>query len=220
MLGLEIGADDYLCKPFSMRELMARVKVLLRRAALIRRAPAGGARSAARRSAPCASTCGATGALARRRCRSRSPSSAAARARAATPGTCKTRDQLMDEAYPERRLRQRPHHRQPRQAPAPQVRGRRSGLRRHRDGATASAIATATVEVASAMAHAAASSRLGLACWRSTCCWCSCRSRRCSPSGSSRASCARPRSGPGAAGAGARGGALGVGAARAREACG
>jgi two-component system response regulator ChvI len=34
VLGLEIGADDYLCKPFSMRELVARVKVLLRRAAL------------------------------------------------------------------------------------------------------------------------------------------------------------------------------------------
>jgi two-component system response regulator ChvI len=33
VLGLELGADDYLCKPFSMRELMARVKVLLRRAA-------------------------------------------------------------------------------------------------------------------------------------------------------------------------------------------
>src|SRR5687768_4312625 len=32
VLGLEIGADDYVCKPFSMRELMARVKVLLRRA--------------------------------------------------------------------------------------------------------------------------------------------------------------------------------------------
>ena len=32
VLGLEIGADDYLCKPFSMRELIARVKVLLRRA--------------------------------------------------------------------------------------------------------------------------------------------------------------------------------------------
>jgi len=35
VLGLEIGADDYLCKPFSMRELMARVKILLRRAAQI-----------------------------------------------------------------------------------------------------------------------------------------------------------------------------------------
>lgn len=31
VLGLEIGADDYLCKPFSMRELAARVKVLLKR---------------------------------------------------------------------------------------------------------------------------------------------------------------------------------------------
>ena len=39
VLGLEIGADDYLCKPFSMRELMARVKVLLRRASLPERTP-------------------------------------------------------------------------------------------------------------------------------------------------------------------------------------
>ncbi len=31
VLGLELGADDYLCKPFSIRELMARVKVLFRR---------------------------------------------------------------------------------------------------------------------------------------------------------------------------------------------
>src|SRR5580765_9022641 len=35
VLGLEIGADDYLCKPFSMRELVARIKVLLRRAAFV-----------------------------------------------------------------------------------------------------------------------------------------------------------------------------------------
>jgi two-component system, OmpR family, response regulator ChvI len=39
VLGLELGADDYLCKPFSMRELMARVKVLLRRASLTQAAP-------------------------------------------------------------------------------------------------------------------------------------------------------------------------------------
>ncbi|KAF1067275.1 MAG: Transcriptional regulatory protein BaeR [Pseudomonas citronellolis] len=31
LLGLELGADDYLCKPFSPRELVARVRAVLRR---------------------------------------------------------------------------------------------------------------------------------------------------------------------------------------------
>lgn len=31
ILGLELGADDYLCKPFSLRELITRIKVILRR---------------------------------------------------------------------------------------------------------------------------------------------------------------------------------------------
>ncbi|MCX5207794.1 response regulator transcription factor [Kitasatospora sp. NBC_00240] len=41
ILGLELGADDYLTKPFSPRELVARVKTVLRRAAGPPQAPAG-----------------------------------------------------------------------------------------------------------------------------------------------------------------------------------
>jgi two-component system, OmpR family, response regulator BaeR len=33
LLGLELGADDYVCKPFSPREVVARVKAVLRRSA-------------------------------------------------------------------------------------------------------------------------------------------------------------------------------------------
>ena len=36
VVGLEVGADDYMTKPFSMRELMARVKAMLRRLRLFR----------------------------------------------------------------------------------------------------------------------------------------------------------------------------------------
>ena len=36
VLGLELGADDYLCKPFSIRELIARIRVLLRRTSMSR----------------------------------------------------------------------------------------------------------------------------------------------------------------------------------------
>jgi DNA-binding response OmpR family regulator len=47
IVGLEMGADDYITKPFSMRELMARVKAHLRRTELIREDVASEASSSA-----------------------------------------------------------------------------------------------------------------------------------------------------------------------------
>jgi two-component system response regulator ChvI len=102
VLGLEIGADDYLCKPFSMRELMARVKVLLRRAALVEGTPrqaedrvtvVGGLTldplrlSASWKGSPLGLTVTEFLLL---------------RALAQRPGVVKTREQLMEEAYPDR----------------------------------------------------------------------------------------------------------------------
>ena len=36
LLGLELGADDYICKPFSPREVVARVKAVLRRSEMVK----------------------------------------------------------------------------------------------------------------------------------------------------------------------------------------
>ncbi len=47
VLGLELGADDYLVKPFSPRELGARIRALLRRAALVAAVPSADATAAA-----------------------------------------------------------------------------------------------------------------------------------------------------------------------------
>jgi DNA-binding response OmpR family regulator len=44
VVGLETGADDYIAKPFEPRELLARVKSVLRRAGAAAAAPAGGPR--------------------------------------------------------------------------------------------------------------------------------------------------------------------------------
>ncbi len=44
LLGLELGADDYLCKPFSPRELVLRVKAILRRGAASSQEPSAGLR--------------------------------------------------------------------------------------------------------------------------------------------------------------------------------
>jgi two-component system OmpR family response regulator len=41
VVGLEIGADDYMTKPFSMRELLARIRAMLRRAGMVQPYPSG-----------------------------------------------------------------------------------------------------------------------------------------------------------------------------------
>ncbi len=46
VVGLEVGADDYMTKPFSMRELLARVKAMLRRVRMIREEVQTGAQAA------------------------------------------------------------------------------------------------------------------------------------------------------------------------------
>jgi DNA-binding response OmpR family regulator len=38
IVGLEVGADDYMTKPFSMRELLARVRAMLRRSRMVQQA--------------------------------------------------------------------------------------------------------------------------------------------------------------------------------------
>ncbi len=58
VLGLEVGADDYVVKPFSMRELLARVRALLRRVTLDAQSPVSGGQAAE----PLASVAGAASA--------------------------------------------------------------------------------------------------------------------------------------------------------------
>ena len=41
VVGLEIGADDYMTKPFSLRELLARIRAMLRRAEMASQKPSG-----------------------------------------------------------------------------------------------------------------------------------------------------------------------------------
>ena len=102
VLGLELGADDYLCKPFSMRELMARVKVLLRRASLLHGAP----RTAEERVVAVGDLTLDPLRLAATWKRTPVPLTVTEflllQCLARRSGIVKTRDQLMEAAYPER----------------------------------------------------------------------------------------------------------------------
>ncbi len=96
LLGLEMGADDYLCKPYSPRELVARVR------AVLRRRPAGAQADAPRANARLvvdpdkwqATLDGATLELTRREI-------ALLHALVARPGRVFSRNQLLSLAFPE-----------------------------------------------------------------------------------------------------------------------
>ncbi len=45
ILGLELGADDYMTKPFNLRELIARVRAMLRRMEMLQGVAAGGSKT-------------------------------------------------------------------------------------------------------------------------------------------------------------------------------
>jgi two-component system, OmpR family, response regulator len=47
VLGLELGADDYICKPFDLRELLARIRAVLRRSSFDEGEPRTGAKEMA-----------------------------------------------------------------------------------------------------------------------------------------------------------------------------
>ena len=51
VVGLELGADDYIAKPCELRELMARIRSVLRRSAPVRQTPAAAAETAAAKAA-------------------------------------------------------------------------------------------------------------------------------------------------------------------------
>ena len=96
LLGLELGADDYICKPFSPREVVARVKAVLRRTHAV-------ADSAPEPQLQLADNSN------RARFGDRDTELTAIEMRLLQllmkqPGRVFTRDQLMDDIYPDRRL--------------------------------------------------------------------------------------------------------------------
>jgi two-component system response regulator BaeR len=97
LLGLELGADDYICKPFSPREVVARVRAVLRRAASMTGASDGVTGLAIDRERHRASLNGKSLAL--------TPVELALlSALTAQPGRVFTRDQLMNVMYSDYRV--------------------------------------------------------------------------------------------------------------------
>jgi two-component system response regulator BaeR len=98
LLGLELGADDYICKPFSPREVVARVKAVLRRAR--RGAGEGGDRGAGVKLDPA----GYRATIGGRDLGLTAVEFQLLRVLAEHPGRIYTRDQLMDAMYKDERV--------------------------------------------------------------------------------------------------------------------
>ena len=95
LLGLELGADDYVCKPYSPREVVARVK------AVLRRTMGGSGRPA---HALAVDPDAMTASLAGRRLDLTPVEFRLLRALAEKPGRVRSRDQLLDVAYVDGRV--------------------------------------------------------------------------------------------------------------------
>jgi len=96
LLGLELGADDYICKPFSPREVVARVKAVLRRA--------GSAGSATLLSGLQIDKKSHTAIFNNRQLKLSPVEFALLGRLAANPGQVFSRDQLMSSIYPDYRV--------------------------------------------------------------------------------------------------------------------
>ncbi len=96
VVGLELGADDYVVKPFSAREVVARIRAVLRRAAEAGERRAGRGRS---RSASSTSTRRAHRDARRRRARAHAQGVRPARLLMREAGSVVTRERLIDEVW-------------------------------------------------------------------------------------------------------------------------
>ncbi|MGH8670406.1 MAG: winged helix-turn-helix domain-containing protein, partial [Burkholderiales bacterium] len=95
LLGLELGADDYICKPFSPREVVARAKAVLRRAKRGAAAPESGL---------VLDDAGFKAALGGKDLGLTAVEYQLLKVLAAHPGRIYTRDQLMDAMYRDERV--------------------------------------------------------------------------------------------------------------------
>ena len=96
LLGLELGADDYICKPFSPREVVARVKAVLRRA--------GGRESGAQRQGLVMDDAGYRASIGGKDLDLTAVEYQLLKVLVAHPGRIYSRDQLMDAMYRDERV--------------------------------------------------------------------------------------------------------------------